>query len=219
MKICHLLGAMPPTFAPKLEKNDYLIGVDGGYSYLKSYELTANLVVGDYDSLGFVPKNENLIELPCEKDETDMEYAVKLGLELGYQHFLIQGGLGGRLDHSVANFHLLYTLAQGGNVGILMGDEQNVMIIQNKTITFPPSMTGYLSIFPFEGMAEGVFLENLRYSAEDLSLVTGVPLGVSNEFLPNQPAKISVGQGALQLMWQGEGSQELYERILQGISP
>lgn len=214
MNICHLLGAMPLSLVPKLEENDFLIAVDGGYHQAKSYDLEPSFAVGDFDSLGFVPEIPNLIQLPCEKDETDMEYALKMGLGLGFEHFFIQGGLGGRLDHSIANIHLLYSLIQKGKRGILVGDGQNILVMQEETLVFPHKLQGYLSIFPYQGLAEGIFLENLAYTGENLSLQPGAPLGVSNEFLPGKSAKITVNQGTLLVIWQGEWDFSIYKSLL-----
>lgn len=218
MKLCHLIGPMDCHFRPDLEEKDTIIAVDGGYTSLKSWEIDPHLAIGDFDSLGYVPKIPNLLHLPREKDETDMEYALKFACELEHDNFLLQGGLGGRLDHSVANFHLLYQLAQQGKRGILMGEEQNITVIAHGSVVFPENMEGYVSVFPFSSVAEGIFLENLLYEGENLSLQPGVPLGVSNEFLPGKSAKITVTHGAVQIMWHGTFSQSHYMRILSGIS-
>ena len=70
-----------------------------------------DLAVGDFDSLGHVPKIEKTICHPVDKDDTDTALALAEGMKRGYRNFIIYGGLGGRLDHTVAN---LQNCAGGG---------------------------------------------------------------------------------------------------------
>lgn len=215
MKICHLLGALPPKVKPIFQEDDFLIAVDGGYEYVKNWEVQPDLTVGDFDSLGYQPQEEKIHPLPCEKDETDMEYALKQGIAQGFQVFFLQGGIGGRLDHSFANFQLLLRLAQEGKWAVLLGQEQGAMVLQGKTVEFPVEFTGYLSIFAFGQEATGISLENLAYEGTDLTLSPTVPLGVSNQFLPNKKAKISVKTGALLILWECGGTWEQYRFLLE----
>ena len=81
--ICYIVGAGECSrllLHPKQE--DMIIAVDGGYEYIKEGQV--DLVVGDFDSLGFVPEHSNVIALPPEKDDTDMLFAIKEGLKAGY---------------------------------------------------------------------------------------------------------------------------------------
>ena len=56
--------------------------------------------------------------LPTHKDDTDMLAAIRKGLGLGYRQFQIYGGLGGRLDHTIANIQCLLFLHNRGAKGI-----------------------------------------------------------------------------------------------------
>lgn len=214
--ICHLIGGMGGEIKPYLQENDYLIAVDAGYSQVKEWNMQANVVVGDFDSLGYVPKGETVVELPCKKDQSDMEYALNLGKQLGYTKYLLQGGIGGRMDHSFANMQLLLQLAQEGNRGILLGERQNITVIQEDVIKFPKIMEGYCSVFAISAVAEGVSLKNLAYSGDDFCLSPAVPLGVSNEFLNGKSAEISVEKGAIAIFWHGRAEEKTYRKILIG---
>ena len=46
-------------------------------------------------------------KLPSHKNETDTEVAIEAALQLGYDDIILYGGLGGRLDHEMANLHLM----------------------------------------------------------------------------------------------------------------
>jgi thiamine pyrophosphokinase len=107
-QLCFVVGAGSPcNFALKALPGDYVIAADAGYNTLKRLGITADLLVGDFDSLGFRPEHPNIVEHPPEKDDTDMMLAVKEGLRRGSRTFVILGGLGGRLDHTVANIQTL----------------------------------------------------------------------------------------------------------------
>lgn len=222
MKICHLMGAMGADhggFPPILQESDCLIAVDGGLTQLERWNLQADSMIGDFDSLGYVPKEgENILPLPVRKDETDMEYAMKVGLSRNYKHFLIQGGLSGRLDHSYANFQLLDQLSRCNARGILVGDGQTVLVVRETTQYFPKNMVGYCSIFALGEGASGISLKNLSYEGETLSLSPHIPLGVSNEFLPRQEAVISVKKGAVLVFCQGIYEQGTCEIILKNFN-
>lgn len=77
------------------DDSDYVIAADAGYEYCRKNNIIPDLVLGDFDSLGVAPKHPNVMQLPVEKDDTDTVFAIKTGLEKGYRHFYIYGGLGG----------------------------------------------------------------------------------------------------------------------------
>lgn len=200
--ICYIVGAMPlePDLLPQPQPGDLLIAADGGYASLYTRGIPVDLVVGDFDSLNTPPQHPNVIRLPRIKDETDMGFAINQGLERGYTRFVLLGGIGGRLEHTVANLQLLHYLSMRGAKGILAGGGQAAISITNSSFTFPPDMAGYCSVFCQSGTAHGVTLEGLKYPLDDDELVSSFPLGVSNEFL-DLPAHITVKEGSLLVIW------------------
>lgn len=201
--ICYIVGAMPlgSTPPPAPAESDLLIAADRGYATLSQLGLTPHIVIGDFDSLGHVPEHPNLMKLPCEKDDTDMGFALNYGLKLGYTRFLLLGGLGGRLDHTMANLQLLNTLSNRGAIGILAGEGQAAAVITNSSFSFSSACSGYCSVYCVSGHAEGVTLEGLKYPLHNAALTSDYPLGTSNEFL-GVPARVSVRDGSLLLIWQ-----------------
>lgn len=201
-RICYIVGAMPldAGCAPLPREGDLVIAADGGYASLSRLGITPHLAVGDFDSLGRTPDHPALIRLPCEKDDTDMGYALKLGLERGYRRFLLLGGVGGRLDHTVANLQLLGFLARRGAMGILYGGGQASAVLSNGSLSFPAGLSGYCSVFCRGGTARGVTIRGLKYPLDNASLSVDFPLGVSNEFL-GVPASVSVAEGSLLIVW------------------
>jgi thiamine pyrophosphokinase len=205
--ICYIVGAMSltPDLRPYPVQGDYVIAADRGFDSLMAYGVTPNLAVGDFDSLGHRPSHPNVIQLPAEKDDTDMVYAIRKGLALGYRRFVLLGGVGGRLEHTLGNLQLLDWLAIHGAQGFLAGEKTAATCLRDgKSISFPPSMAGYLSVFCNSGAAEGVTLSGLKYPLEDYTLTGDFPLGVSNQFLGVE-ASVSVERGSLLLIWEDKG--------------
>ncbi|MDY3906092.1 MAG: thiamine diphosphokinase [Lawsonibacter sp.] len=205
-RICYVVGAMSLSLAlrPFPAPGDYVIAADRGYDSLMAYGVTPDLVVGDFDSLGYTPNHPNVTRLPAEKDDTDMVYALRKGLELGYRRFVLLGGVGGRLEHTLGNLQLLDWLTTQGAVGFLAGEKTVATALRNGSITFPASMSGYLSVFCNSGTAEGVTLSNLKYPLDRYTMTGTFPVGVSNEFL-NAEATVSVERGSLILIWEDQG--------------
>ena len=88
-----------------------------------------------------------------------------------------------------------------------MGDGTVSAAVWNDALEFPPEMEGYLSVFCAGGTAKGVTLSGLKYELEDAELTNTFPLGVSNEFV-GVPARVSVKDGALLVLWQGENVED-----------
>jgi thiamine pyrophosphokinase len=185
--------------AAPIENNDIVIAADGGLLHTQRLGITPDVILGDFDSLGFVPEGANVF--PVEKDDTDAMLAVRRGLAMGCREFLLYGSLDGkRLDHTVANFQTLQFLADHGAVGYLIGADHMVTVLKNGTLSFPPDADGILSVFCLGADATGVNIEGLQYILKEGTLSPGFPLGVSNHFI-GSTARISVKRGSLLLIW------------------
>ena len=190
--------------ATPIEKDDYIIAADGGFAHLQALGLTPHAVLGDFDSLGFVPENANVF--PVEKDDTDTMLAIRHALDKGFHEILIYGALDGpRLDHTVANFQALQFLADRGATGYLIGQTQIATVIQNETVRFAPEAQGIVSLFCMGADAKGVTLNGLKYPLENGTLTSGFPLGVSNHFT-GEAAQITVGSGSLLMLFDRENT-------------
>ena len=182
-----------------LEKGDIVIAADGGVKHTQTLGITPDIILGDFDSLGYVPQGSELH--PVEKDDTDAMLAAKRGLALGCREFLFYGSLDGpRLDHTVANFQTLAYLADHGARGKLVGLRQQVTLLKEGKMTFPKDATGNISVFAFGEKAEGVTIRNLYYNLEKGSLTPAFPLGVSNHFI-GEEAEVSVEKGSVLIVW------------------
>ena len=126
--------------------DDFIIAADGGFVHTQKLGITPDIILGDFDSLGYTPDRANVF--PVEKDDTDAMLAVRRGLQLGYRKFVLYGSLDGpRLDHTVANFQTLQFLADRDAAGYLVGSGQLVTVVKNGSLTFPAGMEGTISVF------------------------------------------------------------------------
>ncbi len=180
--------------------DDFVIAADGGLRHTQKLKITPHEIIGDFDSLGFVPEGANVF--PVEKDDTDAMLAVRRGLQLGYRNFLLYGSLDGpRLDHTVANFQTLQFLADNGARGFLIGQNCIATVVKNGILRFPEGREGTISVFCSGADARGVTLRGLYYPLEQGTLTPGFPLGASNHFT-GRAAEISVTDGSLLVLWE-----------------
>ena len=211
-KLCCIVGACAPgEISLSTRDAALIIAADGGLRFLSEQKIVPDLVGGEFDSLGSVPEGENVLRHPVEKDDTDTMLAVKLGLERGCDTFLLYGCVGGRPDHTYANYQTLVFLAERGARGYLIGDGWIICAVKNGALEFPPELSGTVSVFCPNGEARGVTLSGLYYSLEDGTLESGFPLGVSNHFT-GERARVSAEQGTLLVMWE-ESANSLAGRI------
>jgi len=208
-RICYIAAAGETPCEPfSPAPGDLTIASDGGYSALTALGITPDLAVGDFDSLGAPPEGVEVMRHPKMKDDTDTMLAIQAGMDRGFDTFVIYGGLGGRLDHSLANIQALTHIAHRGGRGFLVGGGQNITVIADGDIRFAGGHSGTVSVFALGGEARGVDLTGLLYPLENAVIVPDRPLGVSNEFTGGA-ASVAVCRGTLLVMWQGAFDKSL----------
>ena len=176
---------------------DFIIAVDGGYAHLEGVGCTPDVVIGDFDSLGFVPAGKVVIEHPTHKDASDLELALNYAAERGFSRVVVYGALGGRLDHTVANLQMCARFAeQGMDVRLVGADCVADILAGPGSLDLPARETGTVSVFSAVGASRGVSIAGLEYPLQNATLTNRTTLGLSNEFV-GLPATISVEEGTL----------------------
>ena len=184
-----------------LAAGDYLIAADGGYKSLKQIGQIPHLLVGDFDSLTYEPKNIEILRLDKNKDDTDMLAAIKIGFSKGYKKFELYGSSGSRLDHYVANLTCLnYILLQGGE-GKLIDKNSEAVMIRNAKWKFEENYKGFISVLSWGPIAKGVTEKGLKYQLNKADLFDSYPVGVSNDFI-NCNGYVEVADGTLVIIYQ-----------------
>ena len=196
MSICYIVGAgeFYGSFTP--EKGDLVIAADGGYASLKERNIRCDLLVGDLDSLTDAPTDVKTLTHPIEKDETDMHLSYLEGKKRGYTKFRIYGGVGGRADHTFANYCLLGYIREHGERAKLYDKTSVVYAIRNEKVKLCASEGKTVSVFAFGNKAHGVSVRGLYYTLEGGTLTPDFSLGVSNHTVGTE-AEIEVTDGTL----------------------
>lgn len=173
---------------------DCVIAVDGGYASLQKAGIQPDYVLGDFDSLGFVPEGDEVECYPAEKDESDMELALRLAKERGFDPLYLYGAFAGRIDHTIANIQLLARYARQGSSLVGIGDDFALVMLDGMGMNaigfekFDPRILDsapygrFISVFAYGGTAAGVTESGLKYRLCDAGLPDDCSLGLSNEF-------------------------------------
>ena len=189
----------------RIRPDDFVIAVDGGLSGLIRQGIRPDFLLGDFDSLRpgdteimkrYREMGESsFLQLPVEKDDTDTMAAAKLGIEKGYTEFLIYGGLGARLDHTMANIQTLAWILRHGGQGWLLDRETSVTVIGEGRFVIPESFEGTVSLFSLDTELRNVSIRGMKYNLENAVVRNDFPLGCSNETLPGIQGEIEIGAG------------------------
>ena len=187
-------------------KVDYIIASDKGLEALDKYNITPNYIIGDFDSIDkkvldkyINNKNIEIKELNPEKDYTDTHMALKLAIQLKSTYINILGAIGTRLDHTIANVHILKE-ALDNNVECKIINSNNEIQLINKTTTIKINDNyKYISLIPLTTKASGITLKGFKYPLENAILEIGQSIGISNEQI-DEYAEIDLEKGILILI-------------------
>ncbi|WP_105096792.1 thiamine diphosphokinase [Streptococcus suis] len=161
------------------EPADLYVGVDAGSLRLLDHSLPLDWAIGDFDSvtseeLGQIREMaEWFLRAPVEKDDTDLELALKEIFKAYPQaQVRIYGALGGRMDHMMANLFL----AADPDLAAFM--EQIELVDSQNVVRFRPA--GQHRLSPIAGM------KYISFMPSDQSRLTirhaKYPLDASNYF-------------------------------------
>jgi thiamine pyrophosphokinase len=183
-----------PAWAPdgirdvvSIREDDFIVCADGGYKAALKEGIVPHALVGDFDSLGKVPDDIppgcRVLKAEREKNETDTFLCLQCGMEAGCGSFAVAGGIGGRLDHTVANLQLLFYAVRRG-FPMWMMDRDNRVTAMGPGKIHIQCLDGFkLSVLAYAGRCEGVTLEDVKYPLCEAVLTDDFPLGISNEFM------------------------------------
>lgn len=166
-------------YSGKIDPSEaYIVACDGGYKYCSEKGICVDAVIGDFDSLKFVP--ENALIFPKEKDFTDgeavIDFAVKQG---GIEEIEFYNFGGKRDDHFLGNLAVLVKGYKSGfivraftNYSVIFYTEDEIRLnnVKGKTV----------SIVPFCENANILVNEGLKYNAVGKTLSVSSTLGISN---------------------------------------
>ena len=179
---------------------DYIIAADSGLRILLDSGVKPDLIVGDFDSFkGDLPNNIETIKLPTKKDDTDLLFAARTGVEKGFDSFLILGGYGSRPDQNFAMYStLLWLVNRGKDIKAKSVSKGfTVAVVKESELQLLVETDEYLSVFAIGGEACGVCIKGADYELNDATLTPDFPVGVSNCSSLGAEVCVSVRSGSL----------------------
>ena len=195
MNICYIFGSLDVTELKNIpDKNDMIIAADKGILNTQKFNLPADYIVGDFDSLDYVPAGDNVIQHPVMKDDTDLLLAIKTGFKNGYKSFRIFGCLGGeRLDHTIATIQAASFITENGGDAVFYDGDTTLSLHKDEAVTFTEASKGFVSVFAYTPSAT-ISEKGLLYELDKRTITQNYPLGVSNEFTGKE-ATITIHDG------------------------
>lgn len=191
--------------AERISKVQYtmMIAADHGLVISDRLKLPLDFIVGDFDSVPqeILQKYNELSTpiktFPKEKDKTDTQIALELALMQNPSEIDIIGATGSRLDHTMANIHLLILPLQLKIKACLL-DRNNKIYLKNENFTILKNeqFGDCVSLLPFTEQVSGLTLKGFKYPLNHIVLTTGTSLGISNEIVEEE-AKIELSEGIL----------------------
>ena len=178
-----------------------VIAADGGANWLAAQGLLPDVLVGDMDSVtdevsaATEVQGGRLVTAPQAKDETDLELALLEAVAMGAQRITVLGALGGRIDHALANVHLLaLTALRGRDVRLYDGTSYLWLADSRTRVQGEPG--DLVSLIPLGGDVRGVRTQGLAYPLRGETLFVGPARGTSN-VMTGDEATIALEAGTL----------------------
>ena len=174
-----------------INKQSLIIAVDKGLEALYKLNIIPHHIVGDLDSVNqeILKSYENISHIEIhkyipEKDYTDTDIALKLAISLNVSNITILGATGTRIDHLLANIHIL-TYALEAKIPCYIVDTNNKIYLINDSISLRRiDVYGkYVSLIPFTSSVQGLTLRGFKYPLDNYCLTIGKSLGISNEIV------------------------------------
>ena len=178
-----------------INDDDFIICADGCIKHLNAIEKLPDVFVGDFDSSS---ENElcegiEIYKHNPKKNDTDTKLAVDVAFENGYGNIEILCGLGGRVDHLLANVFLLKYIHDNGGTGKIV-DEKNTILLLTDKVILEKEENAFVSVVPISSTLNGVTNKGLVYPLNDYTMHFGTTRGISNEFTEDF-AQISIDTG------------------------
>lgn len=176
------------------KKFDEIVAVDGALETARRLSLVPTQIIGDFDTvsqdtLAYFQKESTAewVYLVPEKDATDMEMALDKAIEAGCDEIAILGALGGRMDHELANIHLLYKAEAQGVCCELLDKQNRITVLMKSTALFKKELFGtYISFIPLTTQVNALTLKGFKYPLDRYCLTIGTSIAVSNELVEEE---------------------------------
>lgn len=188
------------------EKYNYIIASDKGLEVIDRYSIKPNYIIGDFDSIDkkildkyIENKDITIKKLNPEKDYTDTHMALKLAIDLKSTNITILGALGSRIDHTIANIHILKVALDNNVECRILNSKNEIQLVNKKSIVKLNRNFKYVSLIPLTTKVKGITLKGFKYPLKNAKLKIGQSIGISNELI-EEYAEINLKKGILILI-------------------
>lgn len=187
-----------------------IISVDGGLEYCKLCGIQPDYLVGDFDTIADDILQEyaanpwiQVKRYDPQKDLTDTDAAVNLAIELIQNNkepenmVYLLGGIGSRMDHTMANIGCLKKTMQAG-IPMKIMDEHNCIYGFSQSFRLYREQLvyqEYLSLLALE-QVEGLTIKGMKYETDHITLSVLESRGVSNQ-LEQEEAEVEFTSGVV----------------------
>jgi thiamine pyrophosphokinase len=185
--------------------NPLVVAADGGARVAQFFGLRVETVIGDMDSLTtqelevLTSAGAQVRRHPEDKDATDLELALYHARKVDADWIRIIGGVGDRLDQTLANVYLLGLPVLADCDVSLVAGKQETRLLHPGEHHIEGAVGDTVSLIPVGGAVNGIRTENLQYPLTDETLDFGPARGISN-VLQAEAARITTRQGMLLLI-------------------
>lgn len=182
-----------------LKPDDFIICADGGTRHALALGLIPNVIIGDMDSLPDTFQSSafkgEFIQVSADKNETDLELALKYALAFHPEEILVIAALGGRLDQTLGNISLISDLRHS-TFDLRLADGVEEIFFCRDQAHVKGGSGDIVSLIPWGGEVSGVETENLKWPLRKETLYPYKTRGISNEMLGDE-ASIKISSGLL----------------------
>lgn len=179
-------GNLSTPLLDHIQENDHIIGADRGALFLIENGISPDISVGDFDSIS--PEQLDIVTMkskkivtcdPIDKNLTDTELAFDIAIGETPSEIILLGGTGTRMDHTLANIHMLLRGVQH-HVRCSILDEYNYITLTGSSCEVTDQGFTYVSLLPLTPEVTGIELEGFQYPLHNATLKIGQSLGISN---------------------------------------
>lgn len=179
-------GPMVQRAITEAGQDAMVIAADGGARIARYYGQSIDMVIGDMDSLlpaeiqQLEAEGVNIVRYPPEKNETDLEIALKWTVQQDVDWIRVIGGVGGRFDQVIANVYLLALPELQDADVMLAAGKQLISLLYPGEHEIKGQAGDTISLIPVSADVKNIRTYNLKYTLRRETLEFGPARGVSN---------------------------------------
>ncbi|NJL95357.1 MAG: thiamine diphosphokinase [Anaerolineae bacterium] len=188
-----------------LERPALLMAADGGANLALKMDYLVSVVIGDMDSIfpetltHLEAQGAEVLRFPMEKNETDLELALREAVRRGARWIRLIGAVGNRLDQTMANVYLM-NLPELAAVDVrIVAGRQTIWLLPPGDHVLLGEVGDTLSLIPISGDVTGITTSGLKYVLREDRLAFGPARGVSNVIIQAEP-QVHIAAGILMVV-------------------